>query len=83
MNWQGDALENIIVTKQSVAVYSVIAILKNMRNELGLEAMSEFLDMYVTAVERKNPELKNILQEALSERAINQFYQAVVQHEKN
>ena len=76
-------MENIIVTKQSVAVYSVIAILKNMRNELGLEAMSEFLDMYVTAVERKNPELKNILQEALSERAINQFYQAVVQHEKN
>ncbi len=76
-------MESMLINKQSVAVYSVLAILRNMRNELGLEAMSEFLDLYVTAVEKVNPELKNILAEALSERAINQFYQAVMHHEKN
>jgi hypothetical protein len=76
-------MKNLLVNKQSIAVYSVIAILRNMRNELGLEAMSEFVDLYVTAVERINPELKNILHEALSEQAINHFYQAVVEHEKH
>jgi hypothetical protein len=83
MNIQENIMRNLLVNKQSVAVYSVIAILRNMRNELGLEAMSEFIDLYVAAVDRINPELKDLLHEALSEQAINNFYQAVVEHEKN
>jgi len=75
-------MKSLQVNQQSVAVYSVIAVLRNMRNELGLEAMSEFIDLYAAAVEKTNPELKNILQEVLSEQAINHFYQAVVEHEK-
>ena len=79
---QNYAMRNLHENKQSVAVYTVIAVLKNMRNELGLEAMSEFIDLYVSAVEKTDPELKNILHEALREQAINHFYQAVVEHEK-
>ena len=75
-------MEFAMLNRQSVSVYTVVSILRNMRRSLGLEAMSEFLDMYVEAVDRKDPQLKSTLQEALSERAIDQFYQAVVNYEK-
>jgi hypothetical protein len=78
-----NVMKSSIAINKVVEVYSVVAILRNMRNELGLEAMSEFLDLYVMAIEKQNPDLKKILHEALSEHAIDHFYQAVVQHEKD
>jgi hypothetical protein len=86
-NEDNDMLTNVMRNNSEISklveVYSVVAILRDMRNELGLEAMSEFLDLYVMAIEKKNPDLKNVLHEALSEHAINHFYQVVVQHEKD
>jgi hypothetical protein len=72
-----------MISEKAISVYTVLSLLKNMRKDLGLEAMSEFIDSYVLAIERTNPELKEVLKDSLTERAINQFYQAVVNHEKN
>ena len=52
--------------------------LLKMRKELGLEAMNEFVDMYVMAVEKANPELRDVLKESLSDRAVDQLYQGVM-----
>jgi hypothetical protein len=76
-----NVMKSHFINSHSVSVYSVLFILRNMRRDLGLEAMSEFIDLYVTAAEKRNPQLKEILCEVLTERAINKFYQAVVHHE--
>jgi hypothetical protein len=72
-----------VTNNPSVSVYTVMSILKHMRKELGLEAMSEFVDMYINVIEKSHPELRKLVQEALSEQAINHFYQAAVDHEKD
>lgn len=70
------------LNQQAVAVYTVLTILLKMRKNLGLEAMSDFLDSYTAAVEKINPDLKNSVIEALSERAIYNLYEAVSSYEK-
>lgn len=58
----------------SIAVYTKLSILIKMRQELGLEAMLEYLDMYVNSIEANNPELKRAVTKALTLISVRQIY---------
>ena len=44
--------------EHSVATYTVLCILKKMRDQMGLEAMIEYLEKYLETIETYNPKLK-------------------------
>ena len=52
--------------EQSIPVYTVLTILKTMKNELGLEAMLEYMQHYISVIEVYNPALKAAVTKAVS-----------------
>jgi hypothetical protein len=50
----------------SVNTYTILKILEKMRHELGLEAMIEYLEMYLMTIESDNPKLKMAVSQALT-----------------
>lgn len=58
----------------SVAVYTVLCILRGMRTQLCLEAMLEYMEEYLGAVERNNPMLKDAVSKAMSMISIKKIY---------
>ncbi len=57
-----------------IAVYTVLGILKEMRRQLGLEAMLEYMDRYVSAIEDRNPELKQAVTKAITMMKVEKMY---------
>ncbi len=58
----------------SIAVYTQLSILLKMRQELGLEAMLEYLDAYIRIIEQNNPELKRAVEKALALVSVRRMY---------
>ena len=52
--------------EQSVATYTMLCVLKKMRDQMGLEAMIEYLEKYLETIELNNPKLKLAVREALT-----------------
>ncbi len=61
-----------------VAVYTVLCILRDMRSELGLEAMLEYMGEYLGAIERSNPELKGAVARAMTLVSVGKMYRDAV-----
>lgn len=58
----------------SIAVYTQLSILLKMRQELGLEAMLQYLEAYVRIIARGNPELKRAVDKALTLMSTKRIY---------
>ncbi|MBI3618298.1 MAG: hypothetical protein HY210_08840 [Candidatus Omnitrophica bacterium] len=58
----------------SIAIYTVLCILRRMKREVGLEAMLEYLDKYLGAIETHNPQLKHAVAKALSLMSVEKMY---------
>ncbi|MBI5149491.1 MAG: hypothetical protein HZA28_01795 [Candidatus Omnitrophica bacterium] len=58
----------------SIAVYTVLSILSRMKTRVGLEAMLEYLDMYLATVDSHNPELKEAVDKALGMMSVEKMY---------
>ena len=58
----------------SIAVYTHLRILVRMRQELGLEAMLEYMDNYVACIAEHNPELGKAVEKALSMMSVRRIY---------
>jgi len=43
----------------SIAVYTVLCILRGIKSQLGLEAMLEYMEGYLVTMEKNNPMLKD------------------------
>ncbi len=66
---------NIFTTSvNSVAIYTVLCILRRMKREIGLEAMLEYLDKYLGAIETHNPQLKQAVAKALGMMSVERMY---------
>lgn len=63
---------------ESIAVYTILSILVKMRYELGLEAMTEYLDHYLLVIEKHNPKLKYAVSRALQMMSIRKIYDQAV-----
>ena len=59
---------------QSIATYTVLCILKKMRDQMGLEAMIEYLEKYLHTIETYNPKLKMAVKEALTLLNVEKIY---------
>ena len=58
----------------SIAVYTVLCILRGMRMQLCLEAMLEYMEEYLVTIERNNPMLKDAVLKAISMISIKKIY---------
>lgn len=58
----------------SIAVYTVLCILRRMKREVGLEAMLEYLDKYLGTIETHNPQLKQAVAKALGIMNVEKMY---------
>ena len=58
----------------SIAVYTVLCILRSMRKQLCLEAMIEYMDEYLLTIEGSNPQLREAVSKALSMVSIKKIY---------
>ena len=58
----------------TIAVYTVIAILRQMKNELGLEAMMEYMAEYLRVIEDNNPRLKRSVCKVLQLMSVEKMY---------
>ena len=62
-------------TSNSVAVYTVLSILRKMKTELGFEAMLEYMDKYLLIIEQSNPPLRKAVEKALSIVKVEKIYE--------
>ena len=58
----------------SIAIYTVLCILRRMKQEVGLEAMLEYLDKYLGTIETHNPRLKHAVAKALGLMSVEKMY---------
>lgn len=59
----------------SVSSYTTLAILQDMRQKLGLEAMVEYMDKYLDIIGTHNPKIKSAVNQALSLVSVNKMYE--------
>jgi hypothetical protein len=82
-NDSSDALKkNLPLSPRLVSVYTVLLILRNMRDRLGIEAMTDFLERYTKTIERVSPQVKDAVNDELLDRALHGLYEAVCHDEK-
>ncbi|HOW36582.1 MAG TPA: hypothetical protein PL155_09265 [Candidatus Omnitrophota bacterium] len=73
--------ENLIFSRDSiVAVYTVLCVLMEMRLRLGLEAMLEYLEKYVSIIGAHNPQMKNAVTTALKNINVDKIYREIEEH---
>ena len=65
----------------AVAVYSAFSILNEMRKELGLEAMLEYMGRYRRIVESYNPKMKSAVGQALTLMSVKKIYHEAASYE--
>jgi len=61
----------------SIAVYTALRLLQRMKNQLGLEAMIEYIDIYINVVNKENENLKKVVDMSINVVDINKIYQQV------
>ena len=64
----------LVNSAQSIAIYTVLSILSQMKSELGLEAMLEYMDRYVATIGKYNPRLKGAVRKAVSLINVEKIY---------
>ncbi len=58
----------------SIAIYTVMCILRRMKDQLGLEAMLEYHARYLETIETHNPQLKQAITKALCLMSVEKMY---------
>ncbi|MDP8265864.1 MAG: hypothetical protein P9M07_02825 [Candidatus Aceula meridiana] len=58
-----------------VIIYTSLKIILKMKKHLGLEAMLEYLSRYALVIEKQNPQLKEVVDCAVSRVNVSKIYQ--------
>jgi len=64
----------LVNSANTLAVYTVLCILRSMREDLGLEAMLEYTGKYLETMERCNPKLKHAVSQVISKLNVEKIY---------
>ena len=68
-------LPNIFTSpRNSISIYTVLSILLRMKDQLGLEAMLEYVQNYLKIINDHNPELKPAVERALNLMSVEKIY---------
>ena len=65
-------------TENTVVIYTVLSILLKMKRTLGLEAALDYVDRYLLAIERDNPQIRSAVAQALVLIDVNKIYQKAI-----
>ena len=65
----------------AVAIYTAFSILEEMKKELGLEAMLEYMGKYRCIVEADHPPIKSAVCQALTLMNVERIYKEAAAHE--
>ena len=68
------------LNSQAVTVYTILTILMRMRSDFGFEAMLEYMEKYLRAIETHNPEIRTALRKALDVINLHRLYKEVEGH---
>lgn len=55
-----------LTPENTIAIFTTLSILIKMKDHLGLEAMLEYMQFYLTTIEQHNPRFKGAVEQALS-----------------
>lgn len=66
----------------TIAIYTVLSILMKMKNSLGLEAALEYIDKYLSTIEKHNPQIKSATALAIKLISVEKIYQEAMRCEK-
>ena len=66
----------------TIAIYTVLSILVKMKNSLGLEAALEYIDKYLTTIEKHNPKIKHATSLAIRFISVEKIYKEAMRCEK-
>ena len=66
----------------TIAIYTVLSILVKMKNTLGLEASLEYVDKYLTTIEKYNPKIKDATALAIKFISVEKIYKEAMSCEK-
>ena len=66
--------DTILFFPHSIPAYTVLCVLLKMKQQLGLEAMLEYLDQYLEIINCHNPRLKVAVYKALSIVSVEKIY---------
>lgn len=81
---QGDHGKEVptpLFLKNTVAVYTVLAIIKRIKSTMGLEAMLEYIEHYQKTIERHNPEFGDAVKSALALTNVEKIYREMTKDE--
>ena len=65
------------LSSDAVAVYTAFHILLKMRSDLSLEAMLEYIEKHLSAIDAHNPVIKNAVMKALKLISVEKIYKEV------
>ena len=65
-----------------VAIYTVLSILVEMKKSLGLEATLEYIDKYLSTIEKHNPQIKHAASLAIKLISVEKIYNEAVHCQK-
>ena len=66
----------------TIAIYTVLSILVKMKNSLGLEAALEYIDKYLSTIEKHNPKIKAATSLAIKFISVEKIYKEAMDCEK-
>ena len=65
---------------QTLAIYTILTILMRMKSDFGFEAMLEYMDKYLRALETHTPEIRMAVVRALEVVNLHRIYKEVDPH---
>ena len=66
----------------TIAIYTILSIMLKMKNFLGIEAMLEYVENYLSMIEKNNPQFKEAVKEALDLLSVEKLYKDAMGDEK-
>jgi len=66
-----------LTPENTIAIFTTLSILLKMKNQLGLEAMMEYMEFYLLTIEKHNPRFKGAVDQALALMSVQKMYGAV------
>ena len=58
----------------TMAIYTVLRILMRLKDQLGIEAMLEYIKQYLALIDRNNPEIDGAVSYVLSRLSVEKLY---------
>ncbi len=65
----------------AIAIYTILAILTRIKNQVGLEAMLEYMEHYQNLIEKHNPDFRQAVRGALAIMDVEKLYRDITENE--